>query len=150
MSEPPPLDRATGWLNAVKGLTISNAVVIIMLALVLIPGYFVWKALNDEKLLDRFLSHFEELSGWQTPCTVRTAKQVGGPEIWGISTGFAYDGNDRWTVGVLMDHMPTRDDVDSYCETLELLVDFMRDPDARSPNFPHSEKPVVKQYPRPE
>jgi hypothetical protein len=147
---PPAEGRFLGWLTAVKGLTITNAIVIIMLALVIIPGYFVYRALNDEKLLDRFTSRFEELSGWQSPCTIRTAKQIGGPQMWAISTGFAYDGNDRWTLSVVMDHMPSPDDVHSYCETLELLVDFMRDPEARSPNFPRSERPVVKQYPRPE
>ena len=146
----PPVEKATGWLNAVKGLTVTNAIVIVMLAIVIIPGYFVYRALNDEKLLNRFLSHYEELSGWQTQCTVRTARQVGGPETWAISTGFAYEGNDRWIIGVIMDHMPSPTDVQSYCETLELLVDFMRDPDARSPNFPNSERPVIKQYPRPQ
>lgn len=148
-SEPPPIERAAGWLGLVKGLTLTNAVVIVMLVIVAIPAYFIYRALNDEQLLNRFLSHYEELSGWQSSCTVRTAKQVGGQQFWGISTGFAYEGSDRWTVAVLIDHVPSTEDVSSYCETLELLVDFMRDPDAHSPMFPKSTKPVVVQYPRP-
>lgn len=142
----PPLERATGWFNAIKGLTLTNALVIVMLVVVAIPAYLVYRALNDEQLLNRFLSRYEELSNWQSSCTIRTAKQVGGPEFWGISTGFAYDGNDRWTIAVLLDHQPTNEDVESYCQTLNLIVDFMRDPDAQSPTFPHNDKPVIKQY----
>lgn len=144
-----PGERASGWLNAVKGLSITNALVIVMLVIVAIPAYFVYRAIDDQKLLDRFLSHYEELSGWQSACTVRTANRVGGPQFWSISTGFAYEGSDRWTLTVMIDHEPNTADVASYCETLTLLVDFMRDPDARSPTFPNSDKPVVRQYPRP-
>lgn len=149
MSEPPPSEgKYLGWLTAVKGLTLTNALVIVMLVVVAVPAYFVYRALNDEKLMNRFFSHYEEISGQQSSCTVRTAKQIGGSQFWSVSTGFAYEGSDRWTLAVLLDHNPSTEDVSSYCATLILLVDFMRDPDAHSPTFPNSDNPVVRQYPR--
>jgi hypothetical protein len=149
-AEPPGLpDKASGWLNAVKGLTITNAVVIVLLALVVIPGYFVWKALNDEKLLDRFLSQYEELGSQHSPCLLRFAQTRGGPKTWGISTGFAYAGSDRYLVAVWINHEPNTEQLVSYCKTLDLIVDFMRDPDGTSPPFPGTNRPVVRQYDRP-
>lgn len=147
--EPPdPAGKIGGWLTAVKGLTITNALVIMLLVIVLVPAYLVYRATNDERLLDRFLSNYREISAQQSGCTERIAKQRGGQESWSVSTGFAFQGSDRWVISVWMDHEPSNDQIVSYCETLNLLVDFMRDPDAHSPTFPNSDKPVVKQYPR--
>jgi hypothetical protein len=149
MSPQPPTDgRFLGWLNAVKGLTFANAAVIVMLVIVAVPTYLVYRTINDEKLLDRFMSHYREYSAQQSPCTVREARAQGGTESWGISTGFAYTGSDRYIVSVVMDHMPNNTDINSYCATLNLIVDFMRDPDAESPSFPDTDEPIIRQYKR--
>ena len=146
--EEPRNGKVLGWLTAVKGLTLTNALVVVMLVVVAIPAYLVYRAVNDEHLLDRFLSHFREIAGQQSTCTLREARAQGGPMTWGISTGFAYSGSDRYLVSVMMNHQPNAGDIESYCATLNLIVDFMRDPDAESPSFPYSDEPVIRQYQR--
>jgi len=107
----------------------------------------LYKALNDEQLLDRILSEYHEYSSQQTSCTLRSGHERGANDIWSISTGFAYQGGDRWTIGVILNHKPDSNDIDSYCETLLIMVDWMRDPHAREPTFPGTEKPLIWKYP---
>jgi hypothetical protein len=120
------------WLaNWMKGLTFANVAVIALIALVAVPVYFVYRVMGDPALLDRFLSHYKE-SGSSTGCTVREARQRGGPVIWSISTGFAHAGSDRWMVSVILTTEPAPEDVESYCATLELIVAKMLDLDSSS------------------
>jgi hypothetical protein len=135
-------------VNAVKGMSMTNVLVIIMLAIVVVPSYFLWSVLNDPVMLGRFLSSYEEVTSDKWPCTLRIASLRGAGDQFSISTGFAYQGSERWTLAVLIDRQPTENEMYSYCETLNLLVDFMRNPDARSPNFPGTEDPMVHMYPK--
>lgn len=139
--------KIVGLVNSVKGLTITNAVVIIMLAAVAGPAYIIYRAMNDADLLDRFMSHYREITHFRTSCAVREVQLRNGPQAWSVSTGFAYQGSDRWTIAVILEREPDEDDVTTYCATLNLLVDFMRDPAARSPSFPGTDKPVIQMYP---
>jgi hypothetical protein len=125
---PPPTQtegRLLGWLSAVKGLTITNVLVIGMLVVVAIPAYFAYSAINNEELLDRFLSNYRELSAQNVPCAVREAKFRGGAPVWSISTGFAYAGRDRYIIAVILDYEPNNDALQSYCETLKVIADTM-------------------------
>ena len=124
MPETPPGDgRALGWLNAIKGLTLTNVAVIALLLIVAVPLYVIYKALAIAALLDRLLSTYEEKSSQQYGCTLRHVQARGGPEAWGISTGFAFSGADRWQISVILDHEPTAEDLDGYCATAKLLAD---------------------------
>jgi hypothetical protein len=128
VSQPPPPPsngKIVGLITAAKGLTISNAVVIIMLAPVLIGGYFVWRALNDPAILDRFLSFYRVVPSAMVSCQLRQARERGEPYIWSINTGFAFEGGKRWSVGVIIDQEPDVEEQKSYCETLQLIVDWM-------------------------
>jgi hypothetical protein len=125
MAEQPPPDRLSRWLTAVKGLTVTNAIVILLLLLGLIPSFVIYKAVGDEKLLDRLLSTYEEKSSQQVGCTLRHAQQRGGPDLWSISTGFAFRGEARWFISVATDTEPTIDELQSYCEVLKLIADKM-------------------------
>jgi hypothetical protein len=125
--EPPPEGRYLGWLNAIKGLSITNVLVIAMLAVVAVPVYTIYKALGDDKLLDRFMSTYEEEASQMTGCTLRHVQERGGPDIWGISSGFAFQGDDRWFVSVALSHDPSSEEVASYCESLKLIADRMLD-----------------------
>jgi hypothetical protein len=124
-SSPQQEGRILGWLNAVKGLTITNALVIFLLVVIAIPAYFAYSAINNEALLDRFLSNYRELSSQNVACVVREAKYRGGNPIWTISTGFAFHGRDRYLIGVALDYEPNNDALQSYCETLKLIADNM-------------------------
>ena len=96
-----------------------------MLAIVAVPVYIIYRALDDEKLLDRFMSTYEERSSQLSGCTLRHVQERGGPDIWGISSGFAFQGGDRWFVSVALSHDPSPDEIASFCESLKLIADRM-------------------------
>ena len=125
--KPPPSEGWLSWLTAIKGLTLANVLVIALLAVIAVPVYVIYRALDDEKLLDRFMSTYEEVNSQQMGCALRHAQSRGGPDQWGISAGFAYQGADRWFVNVVLDHMPTNEELQSHCETLKLIADEMLD-----------------------
>jgi hypothetical protein len=106
-------------------LTISNVLVLAALAAVAIPVYVVYKALGDDKLLDRLMSTYEELDGGTTGCAVRHLQERGGPELWGVSSGFAFQGSDRWFVNVVLQRPPTAEEIGVYCDALKLIADRM-------------------------
>jgi len=134
LPHPPPEGRVSGLLAAVKGLTLSNVLVIALLAIVAVPVYIVYRALNDEEILDRLMSSYDEVNDQKSGCLVRHVQTKGGPDQWGVSSGFAFQGVDRWFVSVIINQEPTPDDVASYCESLKLIADRMlsHGPDERS------------------
>jgi hypothetical protein len=129
VSEPPPQEgKYLGWLNAIKGLTISNVIVIAALAIVAVPVFVVYKAVSgNEKLLNRFLSTYEEETNQQSGCMLRHVQQRGGPDQWAVSSGFAFTGADRWFVSVVLNHAPGSEEIVSFCESLKLIADKMLD-----------------------
>lgn len=126
--QPPAEGRLAGAANVIKGLTLSNVLVIFLLLAMAGPAYVLWKAVNDKQLMDRFLSSYREIAS-DTGCTIRVVAERGGPEHWSISTGFAFQGADRWTVGVILDHAPPEEEIASYCASLLLIVDKMHQAD---------------------
>ena len=127
VSPPPPEGWVAALINAVKGLTLTNVVIIALLVLILVPVYVVYKALSDATLMDRLLSNFKEMPS-STSCTLREARERGGPEIWAVSTGFAYAGSDKWVVSVVLPHEPSPEQVVSYCAAAQHIVDTMHTP----------------------
>lgn len=149
MTEPVPLpsDRVTGWLSIVKGLTPTNAMVIVILVVALLPAYVAWKMINDQTLLDRIMSDYNVIASQNSSCTLRSARQRGEPLTFFISTGFAYEGEDRWTIGVTLDRQPSPTELATYCEVLNLVVDYMRNPaQVDIPTFPGTDNPVIWPY----
>ena len=55
-------------------------------------------------------------------------------------------------MAVLLTHKPDDGELASYCETLNLIVDFMRRPPGtvKSPTFPNSDEPLIWPYAPPE
>jgi len=120
--EPPP--SAAGWLSAVKGLTITNALVILLLVVALVPAYAAYKLLTDEHLLDRFMSAYQVLPT-NTSCQLLKARQRGEDYTWAITTGFAFEGQLRWNIGVVMNREPTAEEMQTNCLILQTIIDFM-------------------------
>lgn len=125
--DPPPDGRIANLIAAVKGLTLSNLLVLAGLLLILAPAYFIYRSLNDPQLMDRLLSTYREVP-MAGGCTVREAKTRGGPDQWGISTGLTYAGSDRWILTVILDHEPSPTEVQSYCETAKIISDAVAPP----------------------
>jgi hypothetical protein len=105
-------------------MTLAQVAILALLIMLLIPVYVIWKALSDEALLDRFLSSYREVPS-DSGCTIRVVAERGGPELWSISSQFAAQGNDRWTVGVILTKQPSTEEITSFCASLKLIADRM-------------------------
>jgi hypothetical protein len=126
--------RVTGLLNAVRGLTLSNVLVLAALAVIAVPAFVVYQAVTgNDALLDRLLSTYELVDS-DSDCIIRHVQERGGPELWSIGAGFAYQGRDRWSVNVLLlNGKPGEDEIATYCEALKLIVDKMLTGDLNGP-----------------
>jgi hypothetical protein len=151
VKEPTPPDNRVGVVgeiaNIVKGLSLTNVLIIALLVALAVPTYILWRFLNDASLLNKFTSFYEERSSDKVGCILRIASQRGVHPIYSISTGFAYQGSDRYIVGVIVEDEPDEGRLASYCETLNLIVDHMRRPESKSPTFPNSDDELIWHYP---
>lgn len=128
MTEQPPTNgKVVGILNAAKGLTLKNILILALLAIIAIPVYFVYKLMTDPVVGDRFLSSYSEASH-DSGCTVRKVRLRGGPWRYGVAAGFAFSGSDRWQVSVILNSEPSEEEILSYCAALNLIADKMLDP----------------------
>ena len=150
MTDQPPPDRVgtiAGLANIVKGLSLSHVLTIALLVVIAAPTFVLYRFMTDSSLLNKWASFYEELASDKVACTLRIASQRGADPVYSISTGFAFQGSDRYTVAVLLTHKPDDGQLISYCETLNLIVDYMRRPEAKSPTFPNSDKELIWHYP---
>ena len=122
---PPPNGKVAGWINAARGLTFQNIVILALLALIIVPTYFVYQLLNQPEMLDKFLSSYSEGTHEPSGCTVRKVRLRGGPWRYGVAAGFAFSGSDRWQVSVILNGEPSEDEIMSYCAALNLIADRM-------------------------
>lgn len=123
MTEEPTPSRVGNLVTAVKTLTIGNALVIILLALVLGPLYLL---ATEPEILDRFLSSYQRTSSPGSACTVMRARERGEPSTFAITSGLAFDGSTRWLVGVTLSREPTSEEITGYCTALQAIVDKVR------------------------
>jgi hypothetical protein len=114
----------TGVAKVLHGLTLRNVAILALLLALIVPVWVLWKALSDDALLDRFLSSYRVVRT-EGGCTVRVVAERGAPEQWAISTGFAAGGNERWTIGVVLEREPSGEQIVSHCATLMLIVDAL-------------------------
>ena len=152
MNEQPPAvetGRLTTVVESVKGLTFTNVAIIALLVLALAPAYIAYRLLNDENMLYRLMSTYRELPNPipASNCTLRMASARGGNDIYNVSMSFASLGTDRWQIGVFIGHPPTPDEIESYCATLNIIMDYMRDPSKPTPTYPGTDEPLIWPYP---
>jgi hypothetical protein len=126
VSEPPEPGKLERAASVVRSLSLGNVLVIALLVVIAVPTYVVYRALGDEKIMNRLMSTYEEIAS-RGGCTIRHVKARGGPDLWGVSSGFAYQGTDRWFINVLLDHAPSDEEIDGYCASLKLITDRMLD-----------------------
>lgn len=147
MTLPPPGDGRAGSvariLETLKGLTFTNALVIICLGLALGPAYLAWRVINDQALLAKIFSSYEERLIPGTDCGMRVASVPGGRPSYYISMSYAFSGNDRWYLGVNTPVEPNEPDAINYCRTLGAIGDYARNPgSAPNPTFPYSKRHI--------
>jgi hypothetical protein len=124
MTDEPAQGVIGNLINAAKGLTLVNVLILALLSAILVPVYIVYRALNDQQLLNKFMSSFEAIED-KSGCFVRHAKERGGPDLWGISSGFAFQGADRWYINVVLEQKPSSEEITTYCASLKLIADRM-------------------------
>jgi len=144
--EPSRVGAAGEAVKIVQSLTLTHVLIIALLVAIAIPSYIFYRTLNDASMLNKFMSYYEEVITPHMPCTLRIASQRGADPVYSISAGFAFQGSDRWTMGVILNHKPDESELTSYCETLQKIIDHLRRPDRPPPNFPGTEKPMVWPY----
>ena len=49
-------------VNIVKGLSLTNVLIIALLVAIAIPTYILWRFLNDASMLNKFTSFYEEIA----------------------------------------------------------------------------------------
>ena len=147
--EPPPdhVGMIGGIVKIIQSMTLTHVLILALLLVILIPTFILYRFMTDASMLNKWTSFYEELSSDKSPCTLRIASVRGADPTYAISTGFAFQGSDRWTVSVVMGHKPDEGQLISYCETLNQIVDYMRRPNAPSPTYPNSDDPLIWQYP---
>jgi hypothetical protein len=123
MSQPPPNNVSVG-LAFLKGLTFGNVLAIVLLFLGSIPAYVTYRLASDPALLDRFLSAYS-VSDPVGACRVVKARQRGEVYSWAITSGYALEGNQRWTLGTVMNREPTTEEINSNCALLQATIDFL-------------------------
>jgi hypothetical protein len=119
----PPLS-SPGWLGLFKGLTPTNAVAILILLCGLVPAYVVYRLVTDATLLDRFLSAYV-IEPTQTACRLVKARERGETFTYAVTTGFAFEGQDRWSIGVIMNQEPSEEDMQADCHLLQAIIGYM-------------------------
>lgn len=117
--------RAVGVLNALKGLSFTNVLIIALMAMIAVPVYFTYRLLNDPTTLDKFLSSYDERIDEQSGCTIRKVRLRGGPWRYGVAAGFAYSGSERWQISVILHSEPSQEDIISNCAALNLIAEKM-------------------------
>ena len=122
MTDEPPTGRLATAAAVVKGLSLNNVLIIALLAVIAVPVYVIYRALNDDAVMDRLMSSYQVIHN-ASGCVLRTVKERGGPQAWSISTGFAFHGTDRWQISVIVDQLPTEEQLVAHCETLKLIAD---------------------------
>lgn len=120
---PAPEGRVAGLVRIAQGLTLSNVLVLAALAVIAVPVYVIYSAVSgNDELLDRLLSRYRTIES-KSGCLVRHVQERGGPDLWSVGSGFAFQGQDRYSINVVMSRMPSEDEIVSYCETLKLMAD---------------------------
>lgn len=136
-------------LDAIKGLTFINVAVLAALIFLLIPTYMAWRVINDADLFNAVFSTYEELES-PTDCLVTFQQASGARGYYLIRLSLAQRSREIYAVSVRLDwpNPPDSEAIRRYCETLESLVAYGRDPlNAPLPHFPGSDRNLLPYAP---
>lgn len=122
---PPPSLPNGGWAALLRGLTPATALAYLLLLCGLVPAFVVYRMVTDPELIDRFLSHYSVEQTGGSACRIVKARQRGEDYTYAVVTGFAFEGGDRWSIGVTMQRVPTAQEIESNCAVLSAIIDFM-------------------------
>lgn len=142
-----PIGIIASVVEVVKGLTLTNVLVILLLIIGMAPAYLAWRILNDEELRDIVFSSFSTLVIAGSDCNVHQASEIGEDKSWFISHNFAFAGHDRWYVGVNILTEPSPSDIKAYCDTLSQTIIYARNRTIPKPAFPNDNERAIEVKP---
>jgi hypothetical protein len=130
-------------LDAVKGLTIVNVVVIGLLAIILVPLYVGWRMLNDPNLMGAVFNIYSEIET-TSECPLAYEQPAGGQGRYVIRAVLAERNAETWYISTKVKFQPDDQAMTLYCAALTALVDYIRDPNNEPvPVYPGSERRIV-------
>jgi hypothetical protein len=124
MSAQPPPTNVTAGLGFLERLTPKNAVAILLLLCGLVPAYVVYRLVTDPTLLDRFLSSYA-VEPTSTACRLVKARERGEDYSYAVTTGIAFEGQTRYSLGAVMTHEPTEEEQQTLCVILQAMIDAL-------------------------
>jgi hypothetical protein len=125
LTEPLPEGKLAAAASVIKGLSLTNVLIIALLAVIAVPVYVVYRALNEPAVMDRLMSSYREYPNQISGCTMREVKERGGPDMWSVSAGFAFHGSARWYIAVAMSTKPSDTEIAAHCEALKRIADSL-------------------------
>jgi hypothetical protein len=128
-------------LDSVKGLSLSNVLVLALLALIAVPAYVGWKVINNPALMSIVFSDFEEIPS-VTDCNLFRAQSSGSAAFWAVTNQFGQRNAESWSIAVRVKFLPDAAAMRDYCASLEAVVSYLRDPTSDLPTFPGSNKVI--------
>lgn len=122
----------------VKGLTLLNAAVVLLLLSGIVPAYVGYKVLSDPALLSIIMSEYKELPS-NTDCTLVEGQVAGGQPAYFIRNQFQERKDEVWYMATKIKFRPDDEAMEKYCTSLNTAIDYIRDPGtAAEPMFPGS------------
>ena len=109
----------------VRSLSLANVLTIALLVVIAIPAFLAYKMLTDPVVMDRLMSSYREYPNQISGCTMREVKERAGPDMWSVSTGFAFHGSARWYIAVAMSTKPSDTEIAAHCEALKRIADSL-------------------------
>lgn len=134
------IDKA---IEALKGLTLTNLLVLLVLVLILAPAYLAWRVVNDPDLRNILFSSFRAIEVEGVDCSYIKASEAGVDPHWLVAKDFAFSGRDRWFIGVNSPEEPSPAEVEAYCRTLSEVIVYARERNGLTPKptFPGNKTP---------
>jgi hypothetical protein len=124
VTPPPPPTTVTAGLSFLERLTPKNALAILLLLCGLVPAYVVYRLVTDPALLDRFLSAYA-VEPTSTACRIVRARERGEDFSYAVTTGIAFEGQTRYTIGAIMSRLPTEEEQQTLCVILQTMIDAL-------------------------
>lgn len=129
-------------VDTVKGLSLTNVLVIVLLAAIAVPLYVGWKVTSDPTLMAFVFNDFSEIPS-VTDCNLFRLKPTGGTTYYAISNQFSERNAESWAITVRVKFKPDDAAIKDYCSSLEDVIRYLHDPDLPPPTFPGSGKSMI-------
>jgi hypothetical protein len=84
----------------------------------------VYRLVSDPALLDRFLSSYA-IEPTSTACRLVKARERGADYSFAVTTGIAFEGQTRYSLGAVMTREPSGEEQQTLCVILQTMIDAL-------------------------